>query len=294
MDCTLTLIGPPLDSAAVEAATKDLAALGARVAEPRWLAPGEACDIGFEAAEPATAEAALRERFGAAPIDLAVQPTAGRRKRLLLADMDATIVAGESLDELAELAGLKPRIAAITARAMAGELDFAEALRSRVALLEGLPESALEETKERLTLNPGARCLVQTMKRHGAYTALISGGFGPFTAHVRALCGFDEERANRLLVAEGRLTGRVAEPILGRDAKRGALDDLLAKQDLAAEQACTVGDGANDIAMLQAAGLGVAYHAKPAVREAAGQRIDHGDLTALLFMQGYSRDDFAS
>ena len=298
MTWVLTLIAAPgsqsLGPAEIATATDCLEATGARVSAPRWLAPEEACDIAFELAASESLETDLRARFDGQALDLAIQPAAGRRKLLLLADMDATIVAGESLDELAELAGLKPQIAAITARAMAGELDFAEALRTRVALLEGLPVEALEQTIARLTLNPGARLLVQTMKRHDAYTALISGGFSPFTSHVRKVCGFDEDRANRLLCADGKLTGKVAEPILGRDAKRAALETLLTRRGLTADQACTVGDGANDIDMLCAAGLGVAYHAKPAVREAAPQRIERGDLTALLYLQGYSLDDFAS
>ena len=298
MDWVLTLIAPPgsqrLGDTDIDLARRALKAHGASSRAPRWLAPAEACDIAFDCANAATAQGFLQEFLEGRALDLAVQPVDGRQKALLLADMDATIVAGESLDELADAVGLKPEIEAITTRAMAGELDFADALRTRVALLEGLPVEALEETKARLTLNPGARRLVQTMRRHGAYTALISGGFSPFTAHVREVCGFDEDRANRLIVADGRLTGAVGEPILGRDAKRAALQELLTSRGLEASQACTVGDGANDIDMLCAAGLGVAYRGKPAVREAAPHRVDHGDLTALLYLQGYSAEEIVS
>lgn len=300
MELVLTLIAAPggLDEPPIRDAREILAALGVRPAQPRWLAPEEACDLPFEAeaAEggPAGIEAALRESLGAAPIDLAVQPARGRRKRLLLADMDSTIVIGETLDELADCAGLKPEIAAITAQAMAGELDFEAALRRRVALLEGLPAEALERTRAGIALGPGARALVATMKAAGAYCALISGGFTQFTEHVAAACGFDEHRANRLLIEDGKLTGRVAEPIQGRDAKRRALLELLERRGLAAEAACTVGDGANDIDMLTAAGLGVAYRAKPAVRAAAPVRIDRGDLTALLYLQGFAKSELAA
>ena len=298
MDLVLTLIaapgGAPLDDSAVASAVAALGDAGARPGTPDWLAPGEALDLPFAAEGAEGVEESLRAALGGRAVDLAVQPAAGRRKRLLLADMDSTMVTGETLDELADFAGLKPQIAAITARAMAGELDFEEALKTRVGLLEGLPLEALDETLERISLSPGARSLVATMKAAGAYCALISGGFTQFTGHVREACGFDEARANRLLAADGRLTGEVAEPILGQDAKLSALRALCAARKLEEAAACCVGDGANDIAMLGAAGLGVAYHAKPAVRAAAPFRIDHGDLTALLYLQGFKKADFAA
>ena len=298
MTHVLTLIAGPntqgLGDGEIAEAGRILQAAGAALQEPRWLAPGQACDIAFEGGEPGSAEAALRDSFEGQALDLAIQPAAGRRKALLLADMDATMVVGETLDELAEQAGLKPQIAAITARAMAGELDFAEALRTRVGLLKGLPIEALATTLARITLSPGARRLVQTMRANGAHTVLISGGFSPFTAYVREACGFHEDRANRLVAADGKLTGEVVEPILGRDAKRATLEELLKGKRLSAAQACTVGDGANDIDMLCAAGLGVAYRAKPAVRAAAPMRLDHGDLTALLYLQGYAAEDIVT
>ncbi|MGF1610440.1 MAG: phosphoserine phosphatase SerB, partial [Kiloniellales bacterium] len=257
-------------------------------------AEGVACDIAFDGADPVAAEAAVRERLTEAPLDIAVQPHAGRQKRLLLADMDSTIITGETLDELAAAAGLRERIAAITARTMAGELDFAQSLRERVAMLAGLPVAALEQALGRMALTPGARTLVQTMKAHGAYTALVSGGFTQFTSVARQRCGFDEDRANQLALAHGSLSGKVEEPILDRDAKLSTLRGLCAERSIAPEAACTVGDGANDIPMLQAAGLGVAFRGKPLVRQAARFRVDHGDLTALLYLQGYRRDRFVT
>jgi phosphoserine phosphatase len=295
MDFVLTLIADPakadLGAEHAAAASDALAGCGARCGDIDWLAPGIACDVAFAAAGPSLAEAAVRERLTAAAVDVAVQPREGRRKRLLLADMDSTIVTGETLDELAAAAGLRERVAAITARSMAGELDFAQSLRERVAMLAGLPVAALDQALARMALTPGARTLVQTMKAHGAYTALVSGGFTQFTSVARQRCGFDEDRANRLALANGVLAGRVVEPILDRDAKLTALRGLCAERAIAPEAACTVGDGANDIPMLQAAGLGVAFRGKPLVRQAARFRIDHGDLTALLYLQGYRRDD---
>jgi phosphoserine phosphatase len=298
MSLVLTLIADPakaeLSADLAAAAREALVASGADCTEIDWLAPGVACDIPFAAAEAAVAEAAVRERLAGAPLDLAVQPREGRRKRLLIADMDSTIVTAETLDELADAAGLRERIAAITARSMAGELDFAQSLRERVAMLAGLPVAALDQALARLALTPGARTLVQTMKAQGAYSALVSGGFTQFTAVARQRCGFDEDRANRLALADGRLSGKVVEPILDRDAKLTALQSLCSERAIAPEAACTVGDGANDIPMLQAAGLGVAFRGKPVVRRAARFRIDHGDLTALLYLQGYRREAFVT
>ncbi len=267
---------------------------GARTGAPDWLAPGAACDLPFAGLAAEAAERVARGALSGVPFDLAAQSHEGRRKGLLLADMESTIIGQEMLDELAEALGLRQAIAEITARTMAGVLDFEEALRSRVERLVGLPATALDEAAGRMTLNPGARILVGTMRRHGAYTALVSGGFTHFTGRVRDACAFHEDRANRLLLDGGRLTGRVAEPILGPAAKRAALEELSAARGLPLSAACTVGDGANDAGMLAAAGLGVAYRGKPPARAAARVSLDHGDLTGLLYLQGYREEELAA
>jgi phosphoserine phosphatase len=216
-----------------------------------------------------------------------------RRKKLFVADMDSTMIEQECIDELADLVGLKARVAAITERAMRGEIEFEPALRERVALLKGLPASVIDEVIEkRIRLMPGARALVMTMRAHGAYTCLVSGGFTLFTGRIAALIGFDENRANKLVIESGKLTGRIEEPILGRKAKLEALKALTARLKLDPADTLAAGDGANDIPMIEAAGLGVAYRAKPAVAAAAQARIDHGDLSALLYLQGYRREEF--
>ena len=224
-------------------------------------------------------------------IDVNCVPAANRRKRLLIADMDSTIIPVECIDEVADFAGVRDRVQPITERAMRGEIGFEDALRARVALIEGMEEARLQAVfDERVSLNPGARALVRTMRAHGAHTALVSGGFSFFTERVAAAAGFDENRANRLIAEAGRLTGRVAEPVLGRAAKLEALAELTARLGLAEEDALAVGDGANDLGMIEAAGLGVAFHAKPVVAERADACIRHGDLTALLYLQGYTAD----
>ena len=255
------------------------------------LSPGEAVDIALETAPDLDAVRAALEGAG---IDAISTPAEGRRKRLLIADMDSTIVTGETLDELADFAGLKQRIAAITARAMNGELDFKAALRERVAMLRGLPLDALEKTWGRVRLTAGARELVATMRAHGAFTVLVSGGFSFFTTRVAALCGFDLQRSNTLLDDGAALTGEVAEPILDRDTKLAALREFAAERKLPISMTLAVGDGANDLDMIRAAGLGVAFHAKPMVAAAAEARVDHGDLRALLFAQGYRAADIVS
>jgi phosphoserine phosphatase len=258
-----------------------------------WLNPGLACEISVDCENPLTLESDLRTRFAGLALDIAVVPAEGRRKQLLIADMDSTIITVECLDELADEAGLKPRIAAITERAMRGELDFESALRERVGLLAGLDQAALERTYEnRVRLMPGARALVKTMAANGAHAALVSGGFTYFTERVAALCGFHDHRANQLELAQGRLTGQVIAPILGRAAKLAALEEFAEVNGMTPTQALAVGDGANDLAMITRAGMGVAYHAKPIVAEQARYRIDHGDLTALLYLQGYARGEF--
>jgi len=226
-------------------------------------------------------------------IDLVIQPAANRRKRLLIADMDSTMIQQECIDELADEAGVGPHVAAITARAMNGELNFDSALRERVALLRDLPVTAIDDVlAHRITMTPGGKTLLATMKSHGAYAALVSGGFTDFTAKVAAKLGFDENRANTLLTRDGKLTGEVATPILGRDAKVTALNEIAAKLRITPQDAIAVGDGANDLGMLHLAGAGVALHAKPTVAAECDIRINHGDLTALLYIQGYAREEF--
>jgi phosphoserine phosphatase len=255
------------------------------------LSPGHAFDLALSAkeAQPVLAEAAaLAEGL---KLDINIVAATQRRKKLLVADMDSTVINVECLDELADMAGIKPQIAAITERAMRGELEFEAALRERVGMLKGLPLSALERTyAERVRLNPGAKSLIATMRAHGAHTLLVSGGFGFFTRRVAQAAGFHAEQGNVLLDDGARLTGEVGEPILGREAKLQALEKAAAALHLDPAQALAVGDGANDLAMIRRAGLGVAYHAKPVVAAAAGAAIKHNDLTALLYLQGY-RDD---
>ena len=281
MSHLLTLVAavPPLSAALIE----DVRRL-VNGAAPDILSPDEAVDIAVPARPDMTAVGAALE--GAA-VDAIATPAEGRRKRLLLADMDSTILTGETLDELADFAGLKQEIAAITRRSMNGEIDFAEALRRRVAMLRGLSLDALERTWGRVRLTPGARELVATMRANGAITALVSGGFTYFTERVAALAGFDAHFANRLLDDGEALTGEVGEPILDRDAKLGALRALAREHGLDLSQTLAVGDGANDLGMLHEAGLGVAFHAKPIVAADARARVDHGSLRALLFAQGY-------
>jgi phosphoserine phosphatase len=296
MSLVATLIcnpaSPSLDSTLVEAVRAILPGAG----PTQWLFDGVAADIPFANPEDRSAVVKrLREALGDLPVDVVVQPEIGRRKRLFLADMDSTIIGQECIDELADLVGVKAHVAAITERAMRGEIEFAPALRERVALLKGLPTSVVEDVlQKRITLTSGARELVQTMRAHGAYTCLVSGGFTVFTGPVAAMIGFQENRANTLLAENGKFTGKVAEPILGREAKFDTLIELTESFELDDIDTLVAGDGANDIPMIQAAGLGVAYHAKPAVAAAATARIDHGDLTALLYAQGFKRSEFVS
>ena len=256
-----------------------------------WLASGIAAEFPV-ATEPGDFWQ-VWEELQAQGFDLAIQPTRGRRKAVLLADMDSTMIAQECIDELADFAGVGPRVAAITAQAMNGELNFHEALIARVGLLAGLPESVIGEVLDsRITLAPGGRELVATMRAQGARTALVSGGFTVFTGPVAEALGFDEHRANTLLAEDGVLTGHVALPVLGREAKIEALREITAARGLTPADAIAVGDGANDLGMLQLAGTGVALHAKPVVAAQVDLRINHGDLTALLYLQGYGADEF--
>lgn len=289
MSQILTLVAPKggLDPALLPRLRDALQGLGAGTGAVDWLAPEEAADLPFDGLAAEQAVAAAGRALDGAPVDAIAVPVEGRRKRLLLADMDSTIVTSETLDEIAAYAGLKEEIAAITRRSMNGELDFRQALIERVGMLKGLPVAALERTWEATALTPGARELVATMRANGAHCALVSGGFTFFTGRVAALVGFHAHYSNTLEIADGRLTGKVGEPILDRDAKLATLKRLAAELSLPLTAALTVGDGANDLAMIQAAGLGVAFRAKPVVAAAARARLEHADLRALLFVQGY-------
>lgn len=259
-----------------------------------WLADGIACDIPFASGiTREEAESILRASLEGEPVDVVVQEQDSRRKKILIADMDSTMIQQECIDELAEEAGLRDHVATITARAMNGEIEFEPALRERVALLKGLPLSVIDKViSTRISLMPGGVELVRTMRKHGAYTALVSGGFTSFTRRVAEMIGFNEDRANTLLHDGTHLTGTVSDPILGREAKVDKLVEIADRLGLTPQDAIAVGDGANDLGMIQLAGTGVALHAKPAVAAQAKVRIDHGDLTALLYIQGYRKSDF--
>jgi phosphoserine phosphatase len=291
MRYVLTLVGDPqtrlVSNQHLEAARDALAAAGGEPGPTEWLAPGLAVDLLFDHLKPAAARTAVAKALDGQPVDFAAQPCEGRRKQLFIADMDSTIVQSETLDELAGKAGLKDEISAITLRSMRGEVPFEESLRQRVAMLAGLSVELMGDVVRELRLMPGARSLVRTLRAHGCYTALVSGGFTFATEPVAELCGFHEQRANLLTHSDGRLTGHVQEPILGRHGKLEALRALAKQQDVKLDQACAVGDGANDLAMIKEAGLGIAFRGKPLVRAEAPFAIDHGDLTAILYFQGY-------
>jgi phosphoserine phosphatase len=258
-----------------------------------WLAPGEACDLFFEAADAAASERAARAVIGGAAIDLVLQPAAARKKRLLVADLESTVIENEMLDELAELLGFGPKIAEITWRAMNGELDFVEALEARVALLGGVDCRVLDRAAARIRLTAGASELVATMRRGGAVTALVSGGFMVFAEKVARTLGFDHVIANRLEIVAGRIAGTMPAPIVTDLTKCDTLLALAARYGLSSETTLAIGDGANDLAMLAAAGLGVAFHAKPRVAAAAHHRLDHADLAGLLYAQGYRKGEIS-
>lgn len=296
MEKVLTLVAAPggLTAGHLATARDALREAHASVSPPEWLAEDTACDLRFTGISADFADAVVRRQFADSAVDLFFQPVENRRKKLLVADMDSTMVTGETLDDLAAFAGLKDRIAAITERAMRGELDFEEALRERVGMLKGLSADALERTWDEIQFMPGAHTLVQTMRANGAHCILASGGFTFFTGRVAAACGFHEHHANTLIIENGQLTGAVGTPILGKDAKLRLLMEGAGARHLPLALTAAVGDGANDLPMLQAASLGVAYHAKPLVRESVAHKVNHGDLTALLFAQGYKAAEFVT
>ncbi|WP_298361154.1 phosphoserine phosphatase SerB [uncultured Litoreibacter sp.] len=258
-----------------------------------WLMPDVAAEFGL-ASVPDNLDSVWAD-LQELKVDVLVHPSTGRKKRLLLADMDSTMIQQECIDELADYAGVGAQVAGITARAMNGEIEFEGALRERVGLLKGLDQAVLESVlAERITYMPGGKTLLATMKASGGYAALVSGGFTAFTGPVAEHLGFDEHRSNKFVITDGVLTGDVIPPIFGKEAKVEALDDLTAKLGLTDDEVLAVGDGANDLGMLTRAGMGVALHAKPSVQAQADFRVNHGDLTALLFLQGYSAEEFVS
>lgn len=295
----LTLVGDAATVAAAAAVSGEaLHALGARAGAPSWLAPDQACDLFFDGPEPLHVAPAVRralaERVPGARVDFFVQRTQARRKRLIVADLESTLIENEMLDELAELIGVKDKVAEVTRRAMNGEIDFAEALKSRVALFSGLPEATLVKAAQKIRLTQGARTLIATARAHGARVALVTGGFAYFVRHVQSMLTFDAVIANDLVVEGGRLTGKVREPIVTKDGKEAALRRLATEQGVPLTETLAVGDGANDLPMLKAAGLGVAFHAKPVVVKEIDNRIDFGDLTGLLYAQGFRAEEFVA
>ena len=295
MNNVLTLIAAPhgLDESTVSHVEATLRGAGAATGMLDWLSYRTAVDLPFDDLPLEDAVDLAVESFEDAPIDAVAQPAEGRRKMLLVADMESTIIENEMLDELADEVGIRDQIADITARAMNGELDFAGALRERVGLLAGLEVAALERAESRIRLMPGSTELVATMRAHGAFCALVSGGFTYYTERIAQRLGFDFQQANQLEITDGALSGAVVEPILGRDAKRERLIALAKDRALPLEATMAVGDGANDLAMLEVAGMGIAYRAKPVVARTARARIDHADLTALLYIQGYREEEFS-
>lgn len=299
MDFVITLLAHPekerLSQAFVDSMAPSLALQGVRTLRHDWLEPGIACDILVEADRFEALETHVQRIVLDQPYDAVVQPVASRVRKLLISDMDSTMITVECIDELADFVGKKKEVAAITDRAMNGELNFEAALTERVSLLKGLAEATLQQCyNERVKMMPGAKSLVQTMRARGAHCILVSGGFTSFTSLVRNALGFHEDFSNRLEVENGALTGRVILPILGKEAKLATLKDACRRLSVTENDVLAIGDGANDLPMLLAAGLGVAYHAKPTVRAQASARIDHCDLSALLYVQGYRKADFAA
>ena len=302
LDGVLTVIAATDSEIAIELAVAamrhELLRVGARVGQPDWLAFAKACDLFFSDVAFQHVDARMRkllaERFPDAKLDFIVQEAANRRKRLIVADLESTLIENEMLDDLADLIGARDKVAEITRQAMNGEIDFAAALRARAAQFKGLAETALEEAAAEIRLMPGARVLVTTSRAHGVFVALATGGFSCFVRHVQKKLDFDAVFANELVVDDDKLTGEVREPILTREDKLGALTSLAAKRDIPLRLTLAVGDGANDLPMLQAAGLGVAYHAKPAVAQRAAHRLTYCDLTGVLYAQGYRAAEFAA
>lgn len=294
MPLVATLIADP-SNPVLSPELADRAANGLTEQTPDWLAQGISCDLVLkEGVNRNDAHIAIADALDGEPVDIVIQQSAGRKKHLLIADMDSTMIRQECVDELAAEAGVYEHVAAITRRAMNGEIEFEPAMRERVALLKGLDLAIVDQVLEnRITLTPGGRIALATMKANGAYTALVSGGFTLFTGPISEILGFDEHRANVLGLKDGKLDGTVIEPVLGRQSKVDALNALTAAHGLSVDQAMAVGDGANDLGMLKLAGSGVALHAKPVVAAEARIRIDHGDLTALLYLQGYRKNEFA-
>ncbi|HYZ39674.1 MAG TPA: phosphoserine phosphatase SerB [Stellaceae bacterium] len=292
MQMVLTLIAGPLCRTSLARLANEIADAAGIVADLLWLARGKACDLIFDAADPTLAEQAARDIIAGAAVDVIVQPLADRCRRLLVADLEATIIENEMLDELADFLGIRQQISKITRRAMNGVIDFTTALEARVALLTGMKASTLEKAAERIRLTAGARQLVATMRSAGAVTALVSGGFTVFAERVAAELGFDHVIANRLNLAKGRVTGKVLPPVVTGETKRDTLVALATARGIPLRQTLAVGDGANDLPMLAIAGIGAAFHAKQRVASAVRWRIDHADLTALLYLQGYRKDEF--
>jgi phosphoserine phosphatase len=290
MKMVLTLIAGPHGASELPHLVSKVSAASEIASAPVWLAADEACDLVFEAGSSVAIEEAVRSLVGSADIDILVQPFEGRRKSLLVADMEATIIENEMLDELADRVGLRPQISEITRRAMNGEIDFTAALEARVAMLAGLEDRALAEVADRIRLTPGARSLVATMRAAGAVTVLVSGGFGIFADQVAAELGFDRVVANHLDIVAERITGTVRRPMVTGDTKRRTLLNVAAELGIPLDRTMAVGDGANDLPMLTVAGIGVAFRAKPVVAASARFRIDHADLKGLLFAQGYRWD----
>ncbi len=292
-DFVATLVSNPNKPALSDALLSQLAQALPESAKLIRLDRQIAIDVAFSARSQTELEeisAKIRKSLSSEPVDIIIQPTLHRRKSLFVADMDSTMIGQECIDELAAELRVKQKVAKITERAMRGELEFEAALRERVRLLEGLDAMVIPKViSEKITITPGARTLISTLRSQGVYTALVSGGFTLFTSRIGATIGFDEDRANTLMLHNGKLTGEVADPILGREAKRATLIELRDQFALHPQETLAIGDGANDLDMIQEAGLGVAFRAKPAVAAAADARIDHADLTALLYAQGYSR-----
>ncbi len=295
----LTLITPvgtnTLTDSIITDITAKLTAANAKIITTDWLAENIACDIIFSKIEPSEAENIVRDVIGDLPIDSVAQSTEYRQKRMLISDMDSTIITIECIDEIADFAGVKPQVAAITERAMRGEIDFIAALNERVYLLKDLPESTLQEVYDsRVKFMPGARELVATMRANGAYTILVSGGFNFFTSRVAHELNFHSDSSNSLGIKNGKLSGYVIPPVLDKNAKLQTLMQVASAQNISTSQVLAVGDGANDLPMVLAAGLGVAYHAKPVVQQSASARINHCDLTALLYAQGYRKEEIVT